>query len=300
MLRVVGCERVQVVSACRRLSISSTLDSLFPVYCASSPVLFGDSRSCQFAPYNTCYNHLWFHLKLANLIHFNDDPPCQKLNYWNSHLDIAQALPHLHTSSQNNTTNTAAAAEGAGGGGSTSSSISPDMSSQSSLISPPHDSSPNSSSPPLNVSSNDQSQSEFLPPVMLPPHQFHTLVIPERKQGTTDRTNETSSHTLKNPFPLPLEYAQVLSTRLDTIRILQQSLSSTMVNLPPSVEGESSTTQSDVEASVRAHFADWLLTSGNFRQVLDLVQLDRRNSQNDASDVSGASGHVSTKTSVEP
>ena len=55
MLRVVGCERVQVIAACRRLYISSCVDSIFPVFSASHPILAGDNRACQFAPYNTAY-----------------------------------------------------------------------------------------------------------------------------------------------------------------------------------------------------------------------------------------------------
>ena len=53
LIHVLGCERVRIVTACRRLYISSCVDSVFPVFTASHPILAGDNRSCQFAPYNT-------------------------------------------------------------------------------------------------------------------------------------------------------------------------------------------------------------------------------------------------------
>lgn len=254
MLRVVGCERVQIVSACRRLSISSTLDSVFSVYCASAPVLFGDSRSCQFAPYNTAYHNLWEHLTMASLV--SGDPPCRQMNYWNSPLlDMAPQPASLN------------------------------IGTDSSLLGGP----PNinkedhhqTSTPGLGLSNMTHSEDrEFKPPVMLPPHHFFTIVIPQRHQQQSPP---------QNPFPLPPEYAQALKQRAESLtRIMQNVGTAARSDNRPTTSGvddEGNTKQgqgdevnskSQIDSALRSHFADWLITSGNLRQVLDLVQLDRQ------------------------
>lgn len=46
---------MQLVTCCRRLTVTNSLECIFPVFVASPPVLSGDNRACQFAPYNSCY-----------------------------------------------------------------------------------------------------------------------------------------------------------------------------------------------------------------------------------------------------
>lgn len=55
LLRVLNCERVTVIACGQRLVICNCLDSTFPVFVTSNPVLAGDNRGCRLAPYNTCY-----------------------------------------------------------------------------------------------------------------------------------------------------------------------------------------------------------------------------------------------------
>ncbi|CAN0322344.1 unnamed protein product, partial [Laminaria digitata] len=55
MVRVEECERMQLVTCCRRLTVTNSLECIFPVFVATPPVLSGDNRACQFAPYNSCY-----------------------------------------------------------------------------------------------------------------------------------------------------------------------------------------------------------------------------------------------------
>ena len=156
---------------------------------------------------------------------------------------------------------------------------------------------------------------------MLPPQNFYTLVVPARpnesyaalvaraSESETERKRGIggveSRYPLRNPFALPLEYAQALHAKLDTVRRLQCSL----LAVPP-VQQQQQQQQSNasagegkaasstppsapdtpppaltrtlppggaraVEEAVQAHFGDWLVASGNIRQILDLVQLDR-------------------------
>lgn len=46
---------MQLVTCCRRLTVTNSLECIFPVFVATPPVLCGDNRACQFAPYNSCY-----------------------------------------------------------------------------------------------------------------------------------------------------------------------------------------------------------------------------------------------------
>ena len=75
---------------------------------------------------------------------------------------------------------------------------------------------------------------------MLPPQNFYTLVVPARpnesyaalvaraSESETERKRGIggveSRYPLRNPFALPLEYAQALHAKLDTVRRLQCSL----------------------------------------------------------------------------
>jgi hypothetical protein len=79
-LRVLGCERVTVVAACRRLLVSSCADATFFVFCATNPVVSGDNRNCLLAPYNTAYPELPAHLRRAGL-------PATAPNLWHAPLD---------------------------------------------------------------------------------------------------------------------------------------------------------------------------------------------------------------------
>lgn len=153
---------------------------------------------------------------------------------------------------------------------------------------------------------------------MLPPQNFYTLVVPTRptesyatlvasaSESETERKRGIggveSRHPLRNPFALPLEYAQALDAKLDAVRRLQCSLlavppvqqqqqsnasageEKAASNTPPSAPDTPPPALTRtlppggaraVEEAVQAHFGDWLVASGNIRQILDLVQLDR-------------------------
>ena len=212
LLRVVGCERVQVVSACRRLIVSSCVDSVFPVFSASHPILSGDNRACQFAPYNTAYEALAGHLARAGL--------APTVNYWFAPLDL----------------NTV---------------VLPAFSPASSPPKPPE----------------LEAETDSFSPLALPPDKFLTLTVPTRSSSAS-----LARPPPQNPFPLPLEYAAALRARLDAVQSLQREVLA---------QGKGQSISADpaarvlVEDAVRAHFADWLVTSGNLRQVVDLLHLDR-------------------------
>jgi TBCC domain-containing protein 1 len=69
-----------------------------------------------------------------------------------------------------------------------------------------------------------------------------------------------------SPFRLPPEFERRALTKADRIRLLQQKM---QTDLTPAK-------QASVEEELNRGFRDWLVTSGNLRQVLDLVHLERR------------------------
>ena len=68
-----------------------------------------------------------------------------------------------------------------------------------------------------------------------------------------------------SPFRLPTEYEKRAVKKTDQIKILQAA----MQNLTEEQ-------QAKLEEELNSGFRDWLVTSGNLRQVLDLVHLDRK------------------------
>ena len=58
ILHVVDCERTTITSAARRVVVSNSFDVVHYLFTPSPPLLVGDNRSCQFAPYNTYYEGL--------------------------------------------------------------------------------------------------------------------------------------------------------------------------------------------------------------------------------------------------
>jgi hypothetical protein len=58
LLHVVDCERTTITSAARRVVVSNSGDVVHYIFTPSPPLLVGDNRGCQFAPYNTYYDGL--------------------------------------------------------------------------------------------------------------------------------------------------------------------------------------------------------------------------------------------------
>lgn len=87
LLRVCNCERITLIAACRRLVIQNCLESTFPVFVTTNPILAGDNRGCRLAPYNSCYPGLQNDLREAQLP--TSSPPA--INYWNAPMDLSSS-----------------------------------------------------------------------------------------------------------------------------------------------------------------------------------------------------------------
>lgn len=75
-LRIEHCESTIVVAAATRLTIANCTDSTFNIAVNTKPLLAGDNRFVQLAPFNTSYQHLPRHLKEAGVasqpVHWSD------------------------------------------------------------------------------------------------------------------------------------------------------------------------------------------------------------------------------------
>jgi TBCC domain-containing protein 1 len=69
-----------------------------------------------------------------------------------------------------------------------------------------------------------------------------------------------------SPFRLPIEYERRVLMKAERMKNIQQSVKN---NLTPEQ-------QRRFEDELNRGFRDWLVSSGNLRQVLDLVRIDRR------------------------
>jgi len=204
LVNIVECERIQLVTCCRRIVINNCLDSVFPVYTQSSPVLCGDNRTCQVAPFNTYYPWLSTNLLEAGLP--TRSPP--SINFWNTPLDLTLL----------------------GSGGLPSRSPS--------------------------TSSTEDSE---ISPMLLPPDQFYSLTIP--------LSSPDAALPVETLFMIPPEYQKHLTERENLVNGIQNIVFESNLNEKQ---------QREVEEAVRSKFSEWLITSGNLRQVLDLVQIEKK------------------------
>ena len=104
---------------------------------------------------------------------------------------------------------------------------------------------------------------------------FSTLVVPlsEVPEGATSVGLDLSLESQRapqNPFALPAEYAAILAERVTAVERVRGAVKD--ASLSPDQQRE-------VEEALRARFAEWLVSSGNLRQIVDLVQAERQQQQ---------------------
>lgn len=286
LLHIVDCEKTTITSASRRLLVSNSSDVTVNIFTPSPPLLVGDHRTCQFAPYNTYYDGLREDLLVTGLAAAvvseghspyhsggrstggGDDaasstgapaapaaawPPLQcASNKWKVPIEMSKLeLPEgpSHT----------------GGGAST--------------MSPP--TSPNAAA--SAAAADDKAGEATLQhaPVLVPASEFHMLFVPIESESSRQRRLEEAGEQKENeshycrmlaevlhfsPFSLPMEYERSVLCKADRIRNIQQTVRN---DLTPEQ-------QQQFEDELNRGFREWLVTSGNLRQVLDLVHLEER------------------------
>lgn len=283
LLHVVDCERTTITVAARRVLIGNCLDVLHCVFTPSPPLLVGNNRSCQFAPYNTYYDGLREDLLVTGLavevvmLSNHPHPPLWEpplkcaTNKWKHMVELSKLeVPQVHHTQILTTGSSASGSDG------NSSNISSNNNGSSKVVSSPDE--------PMQT------------PLRLPASEFHIIFVPleseadrlrklkeSSENGGGSRDEDTPPQTVKidseslycrhlaevlqlSPFRLPVEYERQALVKAERMRSLQ----TTMVN-DLTLEQ-----QERLEEELNRLFRDWLAKSGNLRQVLDLVHLERK------------------------
>lgn len=292
LLHVVDCDKVVITAASRRILVSNSCDVQLCIFSPSPPLLVGDYRACQFAPYNTYYDGLREDLLATGLAHaaVSDSQSPYHSNARNNDNEMAW-LPLQCSSNKWRQPIEVSKLEvpqvpGSPGG------LNP-------MVSAPL--SPGADDRAMGTSGNDVSMQA---PVLVPASDFSILFVPLENEAARQRrlegeegenatlmegnhsstmTSATPDNISNNnggresqycrllaemlqlsPFRLPLEYERRALMKAERMKNIQQAVQKNLT-----VEQ-----QRRFEEELNRGFRDWLVTSGNLRQVLDLVHLE--------------------------
>jgi len=326
LLHVVDCERTTITSAARRVVVSNSFDVVHYLFTPSPPLLVGDNRGCQFAPYNTYYEGLRDDLLATGL---------------------AATLRSTNSSGSGSDIFTSPARGSADSGGRNSPTMLPALQCASNkwkvpveisklevpqLPNIPPPGSPTTDGSPSSPAADDLALKSSVDlamktPVLLPASEFEILLVPVeseearlrrqlmvqpydennndednpmRTSPASDMVGEETGDTTTvysnassltgdrdrndhpgpvesdycriladlltlSPFHMPNEYERRAIVKAERVRAIQQA----MMEL-------SEQQRASLQEELNRGFRDWLVTSGNLRQVLDLVHLEKK------------------------
>ena len=287
MLHVVDCEKTKITAAARRILVSNSSDVLLNVFTPSPPLLVGDNRACQFAPYNTYYDGLRDALVSTGLgaavmqenhspFHSNRGletdgawPSLQcASNKWKQPLELSKLeIPQVPL------------AGGTSPGGSPTS--------------PTASASPGADDKAVSGGKPGTGNDACLhAPILLPSSEFQVLFVPWESDASKQRRLDSKVEESKDaegaagspmesqycrllaeilqlsPFRLPTEYERRALVLADRMRNIQQAMQKNLTEEQ----------RERFEEELNRGFREWLVSSGNLRQVLDLIQLEKRES----------------------
>ncbi|GMF18723.1 unnamed protein product [Phytophthora fragariaefolia] len=99
------------------------------------------------------------------------------------------------------------------------------------------------------------------PPVSLQvPETFRDVCVPVKPAS--------GAGPAERPFPIPPEYVAAVRKQYETVESLRQLVTSDEFDL---------TKKRTMEVVIQLKFKEWLSSTSNVRQILDLVHLDRAN-----------------------
>jgi len=280
LLHVVDCEKTNVTAASRRVLVSNSADVQLCVFTPSPPLLVGDNRSCQFAPYNTYYDGLREDLLATGLAaavvpenqspyhgarNIENDaawPPLQcASNKWKQPVELSKLeVPQVASTGATSPPTTPGGSNGASPGADEKA-----------------------------MGKNPNNDTTMLSPILMPASEFHIIFVPiesdaarqrrlEMEEGEQDNVHADAppmeslycqqlAEVLQlSPFRLPVEFERRVLMKAERIRNIQSAVKKNLTEEQ----------QQRFEEELNRGFRDWLVTSGNLRQVLDLVHLERR------------------------
>mmetsp|Transcript_13098 Transcript_13098/g.25709 ORF Transcript_13098/g.25709 Transcript_13098/m.25709 type:complete len:101 (-) Transcript_13098:166-468(-) len=95
----------------------------------------------------------------------------------------------------------------------------------------------------------------------MPPHNFFCATIPSNNPQPASAVASQA-----NPCPLPPAYASALQQKHKQVLDLRKEIAET--------EQTSAAAKSALHKAIQSKFKEWLVSSGNLRQVQDLVQME--------------------------
>jgi len=285
VLHVVDCERTIITSAARRVLVSNCYDVTHNIFTPSPPLLVGDNRNCKFAPYNTYYDGLRDDLLatgLAAALVSSDNqaisdpmhgPALQcASNKWKQPVELSK-LSDLVLQAQSIAPRSTSPSPGSSAGADDKA-----------------------------FSKTGATDDAVKIPTLVPASEFQVLFVPFVSEATKERrlrqeisADESTVHTASSedngsmnggnnggigsmycynladvlqlsPFRLPTEYERRAIVKAERMKSLQKAI---QTDLTPDQ-------QIKLEEELNSGFRDWLVTSGNLRQVLDLVHLESK------------------------
>ncbi|CAL8467086.1 g6622 [Coccomyxa elongata] len=231
VLKVERCERVQLVASAVRLSIASCHDCVFYLGVNRPPLLLGDNRFLQMAPYNTQYERLPVHMAKAGV---TAEP-----NLWNRPVTLGRE--HRPATPDSDSATSAAG-------------------------------------------------KARMPFTLLPPDKLLPLMVPfkggpgplcggaasggESRMsadvgsfvGLGDSGGGGSGPLAPSPFRLPAVYEEAKERKVSAVSDLRNAVKAAALD-----DGK----KRELQAVIQSYFKDWLMTSGNMRQVYDLARMER-------------------------
>ena len=267
LLHVANCDRVDITCATRRIIVRDSHEVRNFCFTPSPPLMVGDVRSCQFGPYNTYYEGLREDLLSTGLAAL----PMQPFLLDTTNLQILCASNKWKVPVDTST-----------------------------LESP---TSPLTSSNLSTSRSENVSEDAMHTPVLVPASEFNPIFVPmddsdslngnveekvdsEDGSAINDNRSERSGSSDENgnqvrmgsrygraltdmlqlsPFKLPSEYERRVLSGIERVKSIQQAIISKDLTTDQRLK---------VEEDLNRGFREWLVTSGNLRQVLDLAHLE--------------------------
>lgn len=286
LLHVVDCEKTKITAAARRILVSNSSDVQLNVFTPSPPLLVGDNRTCQFAPYNTYYDGLHADILASGLgaavvqeshspFHGNkaleadgSSPTLQcASNKWKQPLELSKLeIPQVPLMGGNSPGGTPTSPTGSASPGADDKAVSGGK--------------PGTGNDPACLHA----------PILLPASEFQVLFVPWESEASKQRRHESKVEEGKDPeagtsgsqetqycrllaevlqlspFRLPTEYERRALVLADRMRNIQQAMQKSLTDEQ----------RERFEEELNRGFREWLVSSGNLRQVLDLFQLERR------------------------
>lgn len=273
LLHIAQCHQVNVTSASRRILVKDCHEVRNFCFTPSPPLLVGDTRLCQFAPYNSYYDGLREDLLSTGLAslpthHFIVDTDLQRSsnlqvlcakNKWKTPIDISLVESPISPLTANLT----------------------------------------------NSRSENVNEDSMQTPKILPASEFNPIFVPieandfgtnyedkievEEGSGSNDNRSDFSASSDENtnvpkmgslysravndmlqfsPFKLPSEYERRIEASIDRVRKVQLSMATKDLSTEQRLK---------IEQDLNRSFREWLISSGNLRQLLDLTHLASKN-----------------------